>query len=105
MKLSLALSALLIFTACQAPSQKSTAKGAPVGKKGDNSEFALTGPQIQVLGKFANQGNEDAAIKLMNYYVFVDQNKKLALHWCEVGAKHGSKICQHNLQFLKSGKA
>jgi len=106
--LSLLLPAVLLITACHTPQSGGTQappKTAPAGKRGDASEFYLTGPQIKVLGKFANEGNEDAAIKLMNYYVFVDQNQKLAYHWCEVGAKHGSKVCQHNLQVLKSGKA
>ncbi len=106
--LSLLLPAVLLITACHTPQSggtKPASNKAPEGKRGDASEFMLTGPQIKTLGKFANQGNEDAAIKLMNYYVFVDQNKTLAYHWCEVGAKHGSKVCQHNLQVLKSGKA
>jgi hypothetical protein len=106
--LCLLLPIALFITGCSTPQSggtKAAPDKAPSGKRGETSEFMLTGPQIKVLGKFANEGNEDAAIKLMNYYVFVDQNKKLALHWCEVGAKHGSKICQHNLGLLRSGKA
>ena len=101
---------LLLMTGCHTPQAGGTApppksKPAPSGKHGDSAEFMLTGPQIKALGKFAQQGNEDAALKLMNYYVFVAQDSKHALYWCEVGAKHGSEICRHNLQVLKSGKA
>ena len=66
-----------------------------------NAVFDFKSPEQQrEFEKRALAGDIEAARRLADYYMFSNYDKKKALYWMRVAAKHGDKISKENIRTI-----
>lgn len=64
------------------------------------NSFVLSVDEQKQLMTEANDGDANAAIRLSQYYEFIENNRSESIKWLRISAKNGQIIAQYNLGYL-----